>query len=164
MTTQDYRRFRPYIREDFDECCAYCLLHERLAGGAENFELDHFKPKSRYPDLTHVYENIYYSCHPCNNIKRDIWPTDELRAKGYRFVDHCYDDFSTHFTEVDGRWEPLTPAGDYSQERLRLNREHLIKIRRMLVPMLNKLGALPLDWDQPLRQQIAPLIHFISDL
>jgi len=112
----------------------------------------------------YVYENIYYSCHPCNNIKRDIWPTDELRAKGYRFVDPCYDDFSTHFTEVDGRWEPLTPAGDYSQERLRLNREHLIKIRRMLVQMLNKLGALPLDWNQPLRQQIAPLIHLISDL
>src|SRR4030095_2488898 len=54
MTTQDYRRFRPYIREDFNECCAYCLLHELLAGGTENFELDHFKPKSRYPDLTHM--------------------------------------------------------------------------------------------------------------
>ena len=162
-TRQDYRRFRPYIRENFNECCAYCLLHELLAGGAENFELDHFKPKSRHPDLTHVYENIYYSCHPCNNIKHDIWPTDELRAKGYRFVDPCHDDFSTHFTEADGRWEPLTAAGDYSQERLRLNREHLIKIRRMLVQMLNKLGAPPLDWNQPLKQQIAPLMHFISD-
>jgi len=163
MTTQDYRRFRPYIREDFNECCAYCLLHELLTGGAENFELDHFKPKSQYPDLMYVYENIYYSCHPCNNIKHDSWPTDELHAKGYRFVDPCHDDFSTHLTEVDGQWEPLTPAGDYSQERLRLNRKHLVQIRRMLVQMLNKLGAPPLDWNQPLKQQIAPLIHLISD-
>jgi hypothetical protein len=135
-----------------------------LAGGAENFELDHFKPRSRCPDLTHAYENIYYSCHICNHIKHDIWPTDELRAKGYRFVDPCYDDFSTHFVEVDGRWESLTPAGDYSQERLRLNRKHLIEIRRMLVQMLNKLGAPPLNWNRPLKQQIAPLIHFLSDL
>jgi hypothetical protein len=138
LTTRDYRRFRPYIRDDFSECCAYCLLHELLAGGAENFELDHFKPKARYPDLAHEYENIYNACHPCNNIKHDVWPTDELLARGYRFVDSCHDDFSTHFTEVDGRWEPLTPAGDYSLERLRLNRKHLVEIRQMLVQMLNQ--------------------------
>ena len=163
IITRDYRRFRPYIREDFSECCAYCLLHELLAGGAENFELDHFRPKSRYPDLTHVYENLYYSCHPCNNIKRHFWPTDALLARGYRFVDPCHDDFSTHFTEVDGRWEPITPAGDYSQERLRLNRKHLVEIRRIIAQLLNHLGAPPLDWNQPLKQQIAPLIPHIPD-
>ncbi len=163
MTTRDYRRFRSYIREDFSACCAYCLLHELLAGGAENFELDHFKPKSQFRDLIHVYENIYYSCHPCNNIKHDVWPTDELLARGYRFVDPCHDAFSTHFTEVDGRWEPLTPAGEYSRERLRLNRSHLVRIRQMLVLMLNNIGAPPLDWNQPLKQQLAPLLYLISN-
>jgi hypothetical protein len=97
-----------------------------------------------------------------NNIKHDIWPPDELRAKGYRFVDPCHDNFSTHFTEVDGRWEPLTPAGDYSQECLRLNRKHLIEIRRMLVQMLNKLSAPPLDWNQPLKQQMTPFMHLLT--
>jgi hypothetical protein len=29
--------------------------------------------------------------------------------------------------------------------------------------MLNKLGAPPLDWNQPLKQPIAPLMRFISD-
>lgn len=42
----DHTEFRPFVREDFSEGCAYCLLHELLAGGPRNFELDHFRPKS----------------------------------------------------------------------------------------------------------------------
>jgi hypothetical protein len=47
LKTDDYTKYRPFVREDFRECCAYCLLHEIIAGGEANFELNHFRPKSR---------------------------------------------------------------------------------------------------------------------
>ena len=64
----DYTKYRPLVREDFRECCAYCLLHEIIAGGEANFELDHFRPKSHpeFAGLVNGFYNLYYSCHVCN--------------------------------------------------------------------------------------------------
>lgn len=66
-----YTAFRAYVRQDFRQCCAYCLLHEFWAGGEDNFELDHFRPVSRFPDLERDFYNLYYACHVCNQRKRD---------------------------------------------------------------------------------------------
>lgn len=74
----DRSRYRSLVREDFSECCAYCLLHEFLAGGASNFEIDHFRPKSLFADLIDDYFNLYYSCHVCNQYKGAAWPSEEL--------------------------------------------------------------------------------------
>ncbi len=73
-----------------------------------------------FKHLTHEYDNLYYSCHVCNNTKRDRWPDEDLSAKGYRFVDYCRDDFSTHFEEVDGRWVPKSRAAEYTEAHLHL--------------------------------------------
>lgn len=158
FNTRDYRKFRPYIREDFSSCCAYCLLTELLGSGKENFELDHFRPKSHFPTLISEYKNIYYSCHVCNNTKRASWPSDTLTYQGYRFFDPCSDNFSTHFRELNGIWEPTTRVGEYSVERLRLNRDHLVQIRRLLTRMLSELGKSPVNWNKPLTPQI-PMIE-----
>lgn len=128
-----YRAFRPYVRADFSRRCAYCLMDEFLAGGEENFEMDHFRPKSRFPGLQDDFYNIYYACHPCNQMKRDCWPPDDLEARGIKIVDLCNDEFATHFRMVaDGTWDGLSESAQYTIEILRLNREHLVKIRQML--------------------------------
>lgn len=165
IQTRNYSRFRPYIREDFAECCAYCLLHERLAGGQEHFELDHFRPKSdpRFQHLEGDYSNLYYSCRACNNTKRAAWPKPELEAKGYRFVDPCQEVFSDHFVDNDGVWTPRTPAGMYSEERLRLNRSQLVFIRKMLL-FLSKCYGVTVDWDRPLGPQIIHVLDAIAGL
>ena len=80
---QHYSAYRPYVREDFSECCAYCLLSEFLRAGLENFELDHFRPKS-LPEFAHLvndFYNLYYACHPCNHIKGNRWPDPGLAAR-----------------------------------------------------------------------------------
>ena len=69
---KDYTIYRPEVREDFTECCAYCLFPEILAGGRENFELDHFHPKSKAAEFegdVHEFYNLCYSCHVCNRNK-----------------------------------------------------------------------------------------------
>lgn len=128
-----YASFRPYVREDFCRRCAYCLLHERWTAGVENFELDHFRPKSRFPLLAKDFYNLYWACHPCNHMKLDIWPPAALEAKGIGFVDLCTEEFFAHFEYMeDGHWKGLTPSGQYTIDKLRLNRGHLVDLRRML--------------------------------
>lgn len=128
-----YRSLRPFVREDFSRQCAFCLFSEVLAGGEENFELDHFRPRQRFPELVNDYYNLYYSCHPCNHIKRDSWPSSALEEKGICFVDLCKEDFATHFiVEKDGTLKGVTVPGDYTIDKLNLNRQHLVIVRGLL--------------------------------
>ena len=146
----DYTKYRELVREDFRECCAYCLLHETLAAGKNNFELDHFRPKSlpEFASKHNDFYNLYYSCHVCNHTKGQRWPNNRLRKRGYRFVDPCKENFSKHFREeADGTWTPITKAGEYTEGRLRLNRRHLTEIRRLLRQIAARLGLDPIHWD-----------------
>lgn len=128
-----YQSYRPYVRRDFEETCAYCVLGELYAAGPENFELDHFRPQSKFPDLAQDFYNLYYACHPCNHMKRDHWPPQPLQDRGYYLVDLCKDDFEQHFrVQPTGVWIGLTPAAQYTVDLLRLNRRHLIEVRLLL--------------------------------
>lgn len=131
-----YRSFRPYVRADFLERCAYCLINELYAGRARCFELDHFKPKSR-PEFAHLindFYNLYYSCRACNGNKHDNWPPPSYQARGIGFVDLCKDNFSDHFKELpSGEWQPLTPSATYTEQLLVLNDPNLIKLRVTLL-------------------------------
>lgn len=157
----NYAKYREFVRADFSECCAYCLLFERISGGRENFELDHYRPKSN-PKFAHQindFYNIYYCCHVCNHTKGATWPDDELMSLGYRFIDLCVEDFSEHFHEEDdGFWTPLTKPAQYTVERLRLNREHLVKIRKLLRQLATLRRREPLNWNAPSREEILILL------
>jgi hypothetical protein len=138
-------------------------MHEYFAHGQENFELDHFKPKSKseFQDLVHQYTNIYYSCHVCNQKKWSHWPSEEVYSKGYRFVDTCKENFSAHFKDRDGYWEPISLAGDYTAEKIRLNSSHNIQVRKMIGGLLSLLNEPPIDWNRPLKSQIQVIINRI---
>ena len=128
-----YRSFRPFVREDFLRQCAFCLFSELLAGGEDGFELDHFRPKHLFPELLNDFYNLYYSCHPCNHIKHDSWPPPALEEQGICFVDLCKEEFGSHFSvEADGRLNALTKPGDYTIDKLNLNRQHLVTLRGLL--------------------------------
>ena len=128
-----YTAFRPYVRYDFETRCAYCLVEEVNCGGPENYELDHFRPRSLFPEFEHDFYNIYYACHPCNLIKRAKWPSDELRKRGVYLVDLCASDFEEHFQQGDdGVWEGKTLAARYTIDILRLNRPHLVRLRHLV--------------------------------
>ncbi len=147
--------YRSFVRQDFSESCAYCLLPELLAAGAGNFELDHFRPQSLFPALADDYFNLYYSCHVCNQYKGASWPSAELREAGFGFLDFCGESFSDHFQErADGCWEPLTPKAEYSEARLRLNRPHLVEVRRLLRRLAQLYGAPYVSWDSPIKDTV----------
>ena len=128
---KDYRKYLPYLREDFCRECAYCAVREEENGGEENFEIDHFKPSSKFPDLRAAYVNLYYSCRTCNRSKGNTWPEDVLVNQGYCFIDSCLEDpYSADFRELtDGRLEAISRKGEYSIPHIRLNRQRLVTLR-----------------------------------
>ena len=70
-----WREFSQDLADAFSGLCAYC---EKICRG----EVDHFRPKSRYPHLVYSWENWLFACHDCNHAKRQRWP-----PRGY--VDPC---------------------------------------------------------------------------
>lgn len=156
FSTRDYTQFRSHVRDDFRKQCAYCLIHEFLGHGAASYELDHFRPKSKFPDLLCVFTNLFYACHRCNNVKRDKWPPPDVEAEGRRFVDLCSEEFLDHFeAKADGRWIPRSLAGEYTEDKLRLNHPDLVEIRAWLAEYSLYLHDNPVDADT-LRRHMQP--------
>lgn len=74
-TDSRWRDFHGDLAAAFSGLCAYC---EELCPG----EIDHFRPKSRFPEQVYAWANWLFICHRCNQLKGDKWP-----AGGY--VDPC---------------------------------------------------------------------------
>ena len=44
-----YQLYKPFLRIDFEYRCAYCKNREAVEGGSKKFDIDHYKPKSKFP-------------------------------------------------------------------------------------------------------------------
>jgi hypothetical protein len=128
----DYRKYKPFLRKDFERRCAYCERTESSLGGEEQFEIDHFKPRKKSSDLRSEYQNLYYACRKCNLSKGSTWPSDEKIKSGFVFADPCLiDPYEEHFREkADGGLEKLTNCGRYTSDHIRLDRPEVCKWRQ----------------------------------
>jgi hypothetical protein len=143
-----YAAFRPYVRADFRQCCAYCCLHEFWTGGMGNFELDHYHPVSLFPHLIRDFYNLRYACHVCNLTKSDYWPSPEMEAESIGFVDLTLDTFADHFRlEENGLLLPLTTSAEFTISILRLNTDHLQQLRAFILRNGWQLDTSPLSPD-----------------
>jgi uncharacterized protein (TIGR02646 family) len=133
---KDYTRYRPSLRRDFKNRCAYCLTHEYFVGGEAGFEIDHYRPQNGMyarPDLVAEYTNLYWSCGECNSNKGEVWPSPEDESQGFCFIDPCIPegDHEKHWIfNRDGSLKALTSAGEYTEEKLLLWRPFLQERRR----------------------------------
>lgn len=128
---KNHRDYLPSLRLDFRYRCAYCERPEAVVGGDEAFEVDHFRPRSRFPELVNEYSNLYYSCSRCNRHKGNTWPSEHLAGSGFRFSDPCAEDmYSIHAIEGDGgRLKAITQCGEYTVRHIMLNRPVLVNWR-----------------------------------
>jgi uncharacterized protein (TIGR02646 family) len=126
----DYRRYRPYLEIDFRRQCCYCGMQEAPEHPG-SFAVEHFRPKEKFPDLKCSYSNLYYACFRCNRFKWDHWPSGAEVQDGRRFWDPCADVSVEHFycTFTDGAIHPRTKCGDYTREKVRLDRPFLRTLR-----------------------------------
>lgn len=66
-TDSHWNKFNKNLGKVFSFLCGYC---EKDCKG----EVDHFRPKSRFPQKVYEWSNWVFSCHDCNNIKHGKWP------------------------------------------------------------------------------------------
>lgn len=129
-----YSDWKQRIADEGFHQCVYCAIHEASFGGIRNFHIEHYRPKSKFPDLINDIKNLYYACPICNTFKSNDWPSDTTED----FSRHCYSDpslvdysdiFDTDRTSgmISGRH----PASKYMVERVYLNRPQLIMERRV---------------------------------
>jgi hypothetical protein len=115
-------------------CCEYCYAQERFS--PDPFSIEHIIPSSR--GGTNDLDNLAFSCQGCNGHKyvgvRAIDPATGADVPLYhprqqRWRDHFA--WNTDYTLVIG----MTPTGRATVEKLQLNREGLVNLRRVLHPL-----------------------------
>lgn len=147
----DYRRYKSPLREEFHEQCVYCRLPDG-AGSVDEFGVEHYKPKSRFPELATDYSNLFYCCNTCNRRKGDRWPDDALRKLGRFIPNPCDHVMFAHVRYTDAEVTSRTPAGEYLVELLDLNDPAWMARREMVVTMLRAAVKVRAETEQSLTQ------------
>lgn len=170
----NYQDYRPLLREDFLRHCSYCTIHEDELAGEDFYEIDHHRPKSKFPKLENVYTNLYYCCKACNKrgAKGENWPSDDLIKAGFRFFDPVAENaYQLHVRETaSGKLKERNNIGDYSIRILRLNRDGLIQLRllrrEIQILLKRELGRLlkALERAERMGRQPSPRIQTRLDL
>jgi hypothetical protein len=125
-----YREYRKQLRWDFLYSCAYCTIAESEST-AISFDIDHYEPSTKRPDLEDTYVNLMYACHLCNVRKGKRCPADAERQAGHRFFKADVDVWEEHFRESGIRIEGTSNTGRYTELALDLNRKLLLKLREI---------------------------------
>ena len=124
-----WRDFHDELGQVFSWLCGYC--EEPRKG-----EIDHFRPKSQFPESVYIWSNWVFACHECNQAKGEKWPTP-------RYIDPCTSfviDHPENFFEFDSTTGEILPKQSLSLDKferarrmiddLRLNDRHHLKQRR----------------------------------
>lgn len=124
---KDYKRYKPFLRIDFNGHCGYCHADDTFLGGKMVYHVDHFAPQKKFPNLKITYANLVYACPYCNRYKSNDWPSDDATRnvvddKGY--IDPCDETYITHFCRNnEGAIVPLTEVGVYMYRKLKFDRK-----------------------------------------
>jgi uncharacterized protein (TIGR02646 family) len=129
----------PWRREDIKDAlivesnhgkCVYCesrMLHVTFG------DVEHYKPKSRFPEDVLRWENLGLSCSKCNNEKLAQWSDHAPIVWPYQ------DDPNEHFSFLGTFLQAKTPRGRNTLKHVRLNdRVELIEERDGLLRRLER--------------------------
>lgn len=133
-TSGSYADWKPALAEEAAHQCVYCCILEAHFGGQRNFHVEHYRPKSRRPDLRDVYSNLFFACAICNVLKGDDWPAEPGKGFDYpHYPDPSLTDYAEFLTadvktaEVSGS----NVAARYLIARLHLNRPQILRNRKL---------------------------------
>ena len=121
---------RRLVRERANDCCEYCLLHERYT--IKRHEIDHIEAEKH--GGTTVADNLCLSCVECNRHKgSDIASRDLETGEIVAFFHPRHDKWSEHFSLDGSRIVPHTPQGRVTIRLLQLNAPHRMLERERLI-------------------------------
>jgi hypothetical protein len=128
----DYRSYKPWLRDEFDFRCVYCLWRERWCADGDNlFSVDHLLPQTTHPEHRCDYDNLVYACCQCNALKQEVQTV----------VNPCEEALGQHIEiQSDGSVRALTVHGDAQIALCRLNRPRLLEARRLMLELFSMLA------------------------
>lgn len=132
----DYTTYKPWLRDEFQFRCVYCLERERwYPSGHAAFGVEHSLPKSDPANARSVcdYEILLYACNSCNAQKQDqliLNPCDQSMGEHVRIGE-------------DGSMVGFTPEGKRFVRLLGLNRLERRQARRFVFTILRLYEAHP---------------------
>jgi uncharacterized protein (TIGR02646 family) len=112
--------------------CAYC---ESKYDHVDFGDIEHFRPKEKYPILAITWRNLLLACPRCNINKDNEFPKP-------KFINPCVDNPNEHFLfEYDeyigiANVLGITPRGEITEKFLQLNRDELRKNRSLHIKRL----------------------------
>lgn len=116
------------------QCCEYCYSQVRFA--TESFSVEHITPRIKAGETE--LDNLALSCQGCNNFKytktEGLDPATEqvvplFNPRRQSWQDHFA--WNDDYTLIIG----LTPTGRATVRELKLNRDGLLNLRRVLFAM-----------------------------
>jgi uncharacterized protein (TIGR02646 family) len=100
----------PLLTELTENHCSFC---DGFPMRGMTDQIEHFKPKSKFPELSHQWENLYLICSKCNEHKGDDFDDLLLRP------DEADYSFSKYFTlEPDGILVPDKRLNEFDKSRV----------------------------------------------
>lgn len=111
------------IKKETHGKCAYC---ESYIGHVYPGDVEHIKPKSKYPRLTFEWKNLTYVCWQCNNNKHDKY--DETCPPINPYIDDPGSFLVALYVYI--YHIPGSERGELTEIMLDLNRPELLEKRR----------------------------------
>ncbi len=129
----DYRSFKPWLRDEFAFRCVYCLWRETWSSaGDAAFSVEHLQSQSRQPDLARDYANLVYACCGCNSAKQDHDSP----------LNPCRDRVAEHVSvSPDGAVIAKSAEGQALIDLCLLNRPALVSARQTMFRLWTLLNA-----------------------
>lgn len=137
----DYKKYKPYLRTEFDYACVYCNCTEPEQGGVKKFQADHYKPQKKFKKLINKYTNLFYCCPDCNRSKWSYWPNMIQKIAKKIIVNPCDFDIDQHIDKTTTTWVGTSKEGEWTVERLRLDSELNVKIRNRRIKRIEMIKA-----------------------
>ncbi len=125
------KTLKSLIEKRANRCCEYC--HNQRAYSSQSFHFEHIIPQVSGGQT--VAENMAYACGGCNNHKyTKVEAIDPFSNKVAPLFNPRKQQWSKHFiwNEDHTLIVGSTPTGRATLETLKLNREGLPNIRRVL--------------------------------
>jgi hypothetical protein len=117
----EHRSYKTHLQREFSRKCVYCRIPDGLKGD-EAFGVDHYLPKSRFPDLIVAWSNLFYACNVCNTWKGESVSTPDL------FLPNpCEHRMSDHLQYSDSDVEAYTAHGEWLAELLHLKERRQLR-------------------------------------
>lgn len=126
----------PSLAEEFHRACVYCMMPDAFGG---TFEVEHYRPVSRFKSLEHEYSNLFYACRACNGRKGKRWfePAD---GGGY-VVNPCQDVMASHVWFERLHVQTRSAAGRLTAEIIQPNDTATVAYREVMQQAVDAIWA-----------------------